>query len=500
MSEEETFSPSQLAEGQIVKGQIEQQAFFDFLENETELYALDYLGYPWYWAGKFSIVDSCMERGERVTSTEVQDTLARDFVAKVPMLSEQYDYAFIVKSKMRGFDSSKVENPLFVEIFDYLKERNKSFIIFEQEEKDARCDLKYLSSKYAANTISYNLMHGLLQPPLAETINYHTAHYLDQLAKLFCNRVSNLRFASRLERFEKGFHELSGLIGRVVVNQFLFEKMQIGALFGGMGSFVQAGLNNSYSIVEVGHSYFGRTLNVPPPHYPAMNYMKSHFKMEQCYHLALTADGVLHPGDDILNLEKNRFDFGMPALRTYPFSNQRVSEFRKKLDLEGKKVVLIATNGWVDYRRLESLVAELLAGDSDVRVLLRPHPSYENANQHTESSPAVKIVLNEDKNDLFSVADVVLTIPSSIAVEATPFTENIIVFPDLTTDNIFGRESLQARYPFAKIIPLTARKELVSTICDGFSNPRRRSNPKEGLKPAETALDELFARIENAAN
>ena len=75
--------------------------FCDYIENSTNLYALDYLGFPWYKTVKDNLNNTISLSRPTSISDQHRKVRENDFLDKASLLERTYDYAFIAKAKMR---------------------------------------------------------------------------------------------------------------------------------------------------------------------------------------------------------------------------------------------------------------------------------------------------------------------------------------------------------------------------------------------------------------
>jgi CDP-glycerol glycerophosphotransferase (TagB/SpsB family) len=168
----------------------------------------------------------------------------------------------------------------------------------------------------------------------------------------------------------------------------------------------------------------------------------------------------------------------------------------QKLNLDGQFTILVATTGWVDYQALERLLITVRRTFPSSNILFRPHPSYDNVSRIASKEINYILVEKENKYDLFSVADAVLSPPSSMITEASRFTDNIIVYPNRNDTGSKGREILQRQYPNLKVMPLEDISRLLTQL-EYFRNHPQKKHPQTDAFDYEKELDRLFYRIEN---
>ena len=471
------------------------QEFYDFVENETDLYALNYLGYPWYWAYKMTINTGAMERAKRTPSQEIESIRFNDFKNKLPLLSKQYDYAFFLKSKMRSSSPTQIENLYAKEVLDYLKKEGKTFIIFEQLDNNPNCDLKYLKSEYAEHILPYEYIKEAIAHQIVGQLQSMMNEYVALVNDKFANATYPDRHLARINQMQKTYLELVNLIPNIVCNQILLKQLNIKALFGGMGHHLMAGLSNDFSVVEIGHGYPGPFAVLKRIHKPAKDYLKNNLGLNRFYQLFLSTADYITDGE-YLCLDENRLNYGMPDLRAYHYSEDRIKDLLTKLDVqESERNILITTSGWVQHQKLNKIILEILNRFDRVNVLLKPHPSYENEEKHSLKHPRFKTVTNENKHDLFSISDIVISVPSSMAREASRFTDKVIVFPDAAADSLYAFHVLRFQYPEARVVPLGSRQEFLNTLDEFLSSPRSKKDFTKTIVDPDRVINELFNRI-----
>lgn len=466
--------------------------FCEFIEEETDLFALDFLGYPWYKMAKDNLNNTMCVSKPVVFSDKHKEIRRNDFRSKKPLLKGKYDYIFIGKAKMRRNEEDKHENQLFLEILEYLTAKGKKFLILE-EPSGEEYDLKYLQSEFAEMTIPLEFLYES-----AKIIDHPEA----KLAKLQFEKIVNNIFAESQHNGEwlpfigllkDKYLQYANEIPRIIFWKNFFESLGITALFGGMGSHFYPGLNNRFAIVEVGHGFSGEFHTERPFSPRAMDYFKEHFRLDTLFKLVPSAADKLFRECGLF-LEENRFNYGMPEIRSYANSPNKSQHIIDKYGLTDKFVILIATTGWVDYEALGKLAGLISANFPQAQILLRPHPHYDSASAAEMFKNDVIVVDKENKYDLFSIADVFISPASSMVVEANEFLGNIIVYPN-KSDSPDEIEVLRKRYPYAVPLSLENTGSLLDMLEYFRPHPLRKQLQNKHFPP-DVVLDELLSRID----
>ncbi|NQS99275.1 MAG: tetratricopeptide repeat protein [candidate division Zixibacteria bacterium] len=468
--------------------------FCAYVENHTGLYAIDFLGYPWYLVAKEALNNDISQSTAANFSPAHRTARQADFNSKLSLLNRTYDYAFHTKAKMRRKDKNEIENYLFSDIFNYLRERGKSFIIFE-EASGEDFDLKYLNAGFSDVTIPFEYLISAFKSSLNPATEQAVLQYRQLVEAVFKDVKVIPQFAELALLLKRKYIEMTGFVPQIILKTNILSRMNVKAIFGGMGTHLTAGLNNPYALVEVGHGYPGAFQpNPPPPKPPLREYQRLHFNLDHLYMLTPSPSGEIHKGE-VICLEKNRFNYGMPEIRGYQPSKEKLDSLKEKYNLFNRQVIFIATNGFIDFDLFVKLINSIQVNFPQAKILLRPHPQYEDSTQHRYSGDSIALVKTENKYDLLSLADIVLSVPSSILVEALMFTDNIIAFTDDNYRSAESRDLLKKRYPFASVIPIENTIELIEKIGCFSAHPSKKL-PHQHPVDYKTELDKLFTRIE----
>jgi len=466
--------------------------FCQFIEEETGLFALDFLGYPWYKMAKDNLNNTmCVSKPSKF-SDEHKEIRRNDFRSKKHLLKGKYDYLFIVKAKMRRNEDDKYENHLFIEILEYLAAKGKKILVIE-EPSGKEYDVKYLHSKFADVTIPLEFIYEtakIYDNPEAKLAKLH-------FEKIISDLFSDLNYAGEwlpyVDLLKEKYLLYANEIPRIVYWQDIIESLGVTALFGGMGTHFFPGLNNRFAIVEVGHGFSGEFHTERPFSSQAMDYFKEHFRLEALFKL------VPSPTDKLftecgLFLEQNRFNYGMPEIRSYINSPDKIHYIIDKYGLKNNFVILIATTGWVDYDALKKLLELIVKNFPQTQILLRPHPYYDSASAAEMFTGNVIVVDKENKYDLFSIADAFISPASSMVVEANEFLGNIIVYPN-KSDSPDDLDVLKRRYPCAVPISLDNARSLLDMLEYFRLHPYKKPLRARHFQ-ADKILDGLLSRID----
>ena len=482
----------------------ELQEFCQYIERDTRLFELDILGYPWYYVVKQSLWNSIPDRIKSRPSEADKCLRLSDFITKLQLLDQPVEYAFYVKAKMRRSDPEQVENLLFQDIFDYLSSEDRRFIIFE-EPSGVEYDTKYLRSRFGEVTIPaeylFQTYKSIIQP-LADEFKHQ---YIAAVELMFTRHNPQHSLARQIELLKQTYLQRSWQVPHILMMKMLSGRLGVKALIGGMGSHLSAGLDNRFAVVEVGHGYPGAN-RVITQDSPVCEYLRDHFDLENFYTLAPSPTDEIKEGE-LCCLTENIFNYGMPEVRAYRPSDDKLSRLQRKYDLSNHQAVLLTTSGWIDYAAFKELLKLLHSRLPQLKVLLRPHPAYDHdyRNVIKEGGSYLHPVGGENLFDLFSVVNVVVSAPSSVAVEASQFTENIVVFTDnnyespchseRSEESYDGLQRLSREYPFAKAISLRDTDRIVEQICQFLGNPGGKNHYQHPVA-VERELERLFEKIE----
>ena len=128
-------------------------------------------------------------------------------------------------------------------------------------------------------------------------------------------------------------------------------------------------------------------------HFPVQRYYKEHFALDRFYKLILSPDDSMTE-EELVCLESNRLNYGMPDIRFYKDDSIDIDSMRAEL-LEGRSAaILVATTGWLEDALFKSLIEILTREFPSARILLRPHPTYEDHARHiAENLPRLSVSL-----------------------------------------------------------------------------------------------------------
>ena len=329
---------------------------------------------------------------------------------------------------MRRSDPNMPENPQFVDIMDYLKAAGKSFIVME-EPSGPLFDLKYMRSRHSDAAIPYEFIASAIGEQLRLTAQRAIDDFRSRVEILFTGADISGGFAGHITKLKEAYHLLSCGVMDIILKQSLLKQMGVKALFGGMGSHYSAGYNNPFAVVEVYHSFSGamQPILTNPPR--ALEYYKAAFNIGRFLVLVPSPDERMPEIESICPVQ-NRYHYGAPEIRAYRRDDEALDNPRRKYGLRTQKSLLFVTSRWIDYSAFDKLLKELYSRLPQVKILLRPHPVYENSDAHKEHADIVDFMNEESLYNLLSVVDVVVSAPSAVIIEAGMFTDNVIAFPD----------------------------------------------------------------------
>ena len=472
--------------------------FCDFIENNSSLFKLQHIGYPWYYVARDLLFNSCFTTPSHKIDPIPFEDLNRDLESKLTLLNNTYDYAFVTRPKMRSLDPLVIENGIMIELMEYLSKQDKKFIVFEASEKDSRYDLKYLQSKFASVTLPVAPIVQRLTALNKTEIDSCSQEYRDKLEKLLSeNKDIPSQYSPLVKKLKDIYVSLGiNVIAPLLIFQALFQQLKIKAFFGAMGTTYIAGMDNEFCLVEVWHGCSGNFHDFPVCHVPVRNFHRNNLRIENNFCLQNGTCQKIIPQPDLYD-DGNIFSFGMPGVRSYQPSPEREQALVTKFNLLGKKVVLFVTAGSMDYDQVNYLIEKIIVSFPEAIVLFRPHPHYGSPTFFDNYPNRLYLADVEDKHDLFRISDVVLTGQSSMVVEATCFTDDVIVLPP---DNKYryNREILQYKYPGTTVIPMYAIEEVINKIAACFSNPRRKDFKMEPVDYT-TNLYHMLQSIETRA-
>lgn len=470
--------------------------FFRFIETETDLFEVNFLGYPWYWAARETLINGINEQAVFKVNELHHQIRLNDFKRKSHLLKRKYDYLFLTKAKMRRRDLDENENILIQDLLNYLNENNKTFLILE-EPSNGLFDLKYFKSEHYENTLPYEFIYTLFEETLISEISKKKVEYLDIINMKFLDKEYSGRFNREIEELRNVYLNLGDLIRNILINQMLCEQLDIKALFGGMGNYKSAGLNNKFCIVEYEHGIYGEFNNSPQDSSEFQKYLYTNYKMENFFLMINSLTERVYDGPK-KTYERNIFSLGLPEYRRYDFNESRLMNLEKKYSLSGSKKILIATNSSVDYELLYRFLNSLKMEFKNIKVLLRTHPVYENLARHKIDGDFIQLANDDKLYDLFSLCDIVISVPSSVVSEAFMFTDKVFVLFKENPEN--NRAVLEKkRYPFAHQGRLDNLEEFITQIKNLLICKESNAVPKS-QKFVQRHIKELFKRIEHNFN
>lgn len=488
----EPFQPKNTENTQIIQHLSE---YFHFVENHTQLFKVIHLGYPWYPVAKETINNSLVSATPVPFSEEQVKIRFKDFASKRKLLESQYDYAFRVKAKMRRADPEQNENNLFLDLMNFIRKKNQSFVIFEEPSGEPY-DLKYLKSKFSDVTLPFEFVFPLYKNSIIHISSKAMEAYIRSIDALFSDVQAHETFRDQMIMLKQTYHSLSQIIPGIVLFKMILQKAKIKALFGGMGTQFMAGLNNGFSVVEVEHGYHVPSLFVQRDFMgisdPLRAFFKAHLKMDQFFVLGLSAKGEMSNAYSLC-FEENMFNYGMPETRAYQASSLRINALKEKYSLGNQPVLLFATTDSVDYQALNRLLDVINTRIPGVRILLRPHPSYEE--EKVMESDRCTLARGDNLYDLFQISDVVLSVSHSILVEASAFTDRLVAIPGKYSASQIDVAKIAELVPFAKVIRLQETEKYIEQIQALLNSPKKENAVK--VQPTiEKELVKLFKKLE----
>jgi len=462
------------------------QAFLDFIENETNLYQIDFLGYPWYQAAIEVANNNQYPLMPLQTSSEIKEKREKDFQKKVSLFNSKYEHIFLLRAHQRRRDKEQYENYLFHDLFLYLQKKGKRFLIFEMLSNSDAYDAKYLKSQFADVTIPFEYLHDISDSYYKEEISQRKKDFNNIIENVFskCSYTESF-YADCITLLKETYLRLSNNIPNIVLLQKLFKILGIKAFWGGMMTELLSGLNNEWSVVEVEH---GSGVKAVRRSNVVLQYYKTHLNLENYYALTMSDSKYHHRC-----LENNVFYYGIPEIRYNRISSDKKKEFIEKYTIKDQKVFLIATSGSSVESDLVNLIRYLQNKVSNSFFLIRQHPFFDSPLDI--SSLRNTIFVNDDNLFLlFSIADIIISSPSSIIEQASIFTDKIIIYRKNAPT--FSDELFAQRYPWTKFVDLSKTEKAYQIITDLLSKPQQKMiNPPDDVTHE---LERLLNRIEES--
>lgn len=466
--------------------------FYEYIkdiEENSKLYMPCYLGFPWYQLALERISNS---RSDQIKGKKNEFSKIRlnDFNKKIDTLRHDYEYIFITKSKQYRRNIEQKENFIFYDIFCYLKKIGKKFIIFEIPENSEIYDTRYLESIFSDHIIPYEHFSNIYNP----LVNKEFIH----ISRIIKNEFNNiLKYECERKKSQNKFAHLlintyinmtAPVIKNYLIFNDFFNKMNAKCLFGAMGTHYTMGLKNKFVVTEVGHGFGGgvdkRLLPVR-----IHDYFKRTLHIDRFLALMPKSPFLQNrTHKPSLCLSDNVFNYGMPELRNYTHSEQRINKIKTKYNLHGKNVILITTQGGVAHDEVISLVNYLSNNLESTHFMIRQHPTYDK-NIDIPNKLNISLVNNEHLYDILSCTNVIISPPSSIAHEASIFTDNIIICP-----RKIDSSTLKEYFPSKNIIRLNDLSIMKSTIEKYFMINNKKEFQYSDNYNEE--LDRLFDKIE----
>jgi len=466
------------------------QAFLDFIENETRLYEIDFLGYPWYQSALEIANNNMFPLISYQTSTVIKEKRKKDFQEKISLLNSKYDHVFLLRAHQRRRDETQYENYFFHDLFLYLLDKNERFLIFEMPSNSDDYDAKYLQSQFADLIIPFEYLQNISHSFVAKTVIAQKKQEFHRIIEKMFYRYNNA------EKFNSGYIallketylRLSNNIPNIVLLQKLLKQFSAKAFWGAMMTELLSGLNNKWSIIEIEHGFrpaadiYGKAETIA-------QYYKNHFNFNNYYLLSMSHDKKHYRA-----LKDNIYYYGMPELRYSGVSSEQQMNFVERHKIKDKKIFVIATSGTNANSELISLIRYLNDKIDNCVFLVRQHPFFDSP-LYIDDSDNIIFVNKENLFVLLSLADIVISAPSSIVEEASLFTDKIIVYGK--SDPIYNVEVYSQKYPWAKFVDLCEVELIYKTVTDLLSSPSLSMvHPSSDIK---NELNNLFERIEEKA-
>lgn len=471
------------------------QTFFDLLECNTSYFKLKEFGVLWYALAKENTVSLQGRCTKTKANKEIQSIRSKHLAAKSELLHQPVDAILLTKAKMRGMEDGEFQNTYFFEIQKKLRAEGKKFLILEQASNSEHCDLKFIGCEDEAVTLPYEEL-------IEAYISSNSEHYEEVLKSPVeeYNKImqenSGIDFPDSLFPIATNFLDIlqSVLIEttkHVLLLNELINSTKCKVVFGGMGMHYYPGVRGDVKVVHVEHGVHSAFLCTPEPHFPVQKFWNENLPMRNLYSLCTSQYDELFENEPYVP-EENRFNAGIPAFRSHVFSESRVSELRAKFD--NKKIVLVLTTGRVSPQNLSNIILAIKDEHPDVQILLRPHPGYDCDKDYSEVRDLYVDVSKAKLYDLMQVADVVVSVPSSVVVEAMNFTNNIICI----TDNRFaGLNRLLIQKHFwdkVKVVDSFALEEFLFVFKSMLQKTDRVDRWKEQVNRLPE-LDRLFREL-----
>ena len=458
----------------------EQREFLDFMDQNSRVHELTFLGYPWNAMARETLNNVTIAHGMRQKAPDptAPAVRLRDFQAKAHLLQKPYDYLFYVKSRMRRRDPLQIENPFFIDIFRYLRETNKSFLILESYENESYCDLKYLHSEFAEVTLPVEYLLAALTQTISHESYSLYQQYNHTVDTLFKEVTVPAQYSKLFDIFFEVHRDLGGIIPTILSLQTLCNALDVTGYFGTMGTHFLTGLKNPWSIIEMAHGYAGTERIDPRPADHVFQFYQESFDVARFYKLLPSVTEQLAE-KELLCRQENLFNFGNPELRS--FLERESAQSTKNSDSEGAPCILLCTSAWAEAHHINSLIQALSREIPEAEILLRPHPSYEDPTGKYEVTKHLwKQADGESKYQLFSKADVILTYLSSMVMESYNFTENVVVFSNggVPVSDEEAAAHMQKIYPFAHIVDLNRVPEILATTKELLLKRKRKDPTK----------------------
>ncbi len=465
----------------------------EHIEENTTLYEADHLGYPWYQAAIESINNSISKKITFPSSSNTLKIRAEDYKSKIKLLNTDIDYLFIVKSKQYRLFEGNPENYLFYDVLKHAQNNNKKFLIFDVPENSTKHDLCYLKSTFHEYTIPYECY----QNDNSDHIKHKVIKLNQYLKELFSSSKNKCKYNCEIcNKIAQTYINMTDtvVLNKLTIDNFLRDK-NVSAVIGSMGTHFMPGLNNNYSIIEIGHGIdYNNVTDVSRRIYTpnVRQYIENNFSVNQCYALMLNNPNfnktVIGPS---LYPQKNIFRYGIPELRHHAFSTNRINSLKLRLDISNQLVLLIATSNGCDNDKILDLISHINNRLPNATILVRQHPTYD---MPLVSSHDLRyhIVTDDNLYDILFISDIVISPPSSLIHEASIFTDSTILY---TRSIDYSNIDYNKLYPCKYVTNINDTNNFVNNIQKAIEN--HTPKPYEYHDDSESEIDKVFTTIAN---
>lgn len=466
----------------------------EHIENFTTLYEANYLGYPWYQAAIEHINNAISKKKSFEYNSNIYKERYKDFEKKIKLLSNKIDYLFITKSKQYRLYNTKSENYLFYDVIDHILNQNKNFLILDIPENSTEHDLSYMNSKFSEFIIPYDCF----QHSCINNIQIQIEKISNSIKKSFLSLISkNCNQSCKIcNALSQTYINMShSVVKHKLTIDYLLKNQTIKAIIGSMGTHFMPGLCNNYSIIEIGHGIdYNNVTDVSRKIYSSRvsRYINDNFFIHKCFALMLSnplfnkpviAPSIYH--------QDNVFNYGIPELRHYDFSDRKIESLKSRLEIYNQPVLLIATSNGYDSNAILNLISNINKYFPEISILVRQHPIYDELLPKNDDAKFT-IVTTETLYDILYIADIVISPPSSLLHEASFFTDNLILY---TRSIDFTNIHYQDYYPCRSVVQIDEITKFISIIKSTlFSDKKTKFSYSDN---SEIEITKLFNRVES---